>query len=928
MTKKLEQMSALFEVDSQKKQSGPVTCLGMTFENDEARRAYFTEELRRKLPELKDIDGFPIGEDEDILKLSDPPYYTACPNPWIQNFISEWNSQKKPKTVGYQYHREPFAADVSAGKNEPLYKIPSYYTKVPPKAIIPYILHYTEPGDVVLDCFAGSGMTGIATHLCGNKMVIKEQGYSIKENKVYRNGEYLSEVGERESILIDLSPYAAFTSAYMNSPYKVDKRNTSIFINEFIKKEIASLYETTWDDGVAGFDYMVWSDWSVCDECGFAYNLFNTIIDWDNKIMRKEITCANCGITISTEGLGKILEKEWDPWVGEILQTPKSSAVLMSRLVGNQADRKLPAEEDFALYDEVAQRMVRYRPQKLAYSHMTHERNNLPKYWGITHIHQFYSRRNYYALDRIVSYCREDNDYTGLFCALAIIENNATKRNRFYVDNRRPKGSPIGPLSNTLYVPGIYVETNVGKKVVDKFNELTKVKELWSKSNSIVSNQSATSLVQIPDNSIDFIFTDPPFGGNINYSEQSVLVEWWLKVFTNNKQEAITNNVQNKDVYEYQHLMTMCFQEYFRVLKPNRWMVVEFHNSSNRIWNCVQQALERAGFIVASVNLLDKKQDTLHQDYKVAAVNKDLAITVYKPLIALEKGFSELGSNEEYVWSFIGNHLDQLPIYASQGNGMAERTKYILFDRMVAFYIQKGLEVPISASDFYYGLSVRFVECEGMYFLPEQVHEFNRRKSQFGFQGQEQHLFVINERSAIEWLHKQLKYKPQTFQDIHPAFMQELKNWNKYDEPLELSMLLEQNFIQYDGEGPVPPQIHSYLSSNYKELRELDKEDIKLTSKAKNRWYVADPNKQADLEKLREKSLLREFATYVEEIKRSKKKLKQFRLEAIRTGFKKAWGDKDYKTIVEIGSKLPEVVLQEDDKLLMYYDNAQIRMGV
>ena len=101
-----------------------------------------------------------------------------------------------------------------------------------------------------------------------------------------------------------------------------------------------------------------------------------------------------------------------------------------------------------------------------------------------------------------------------------------------------------------------------------------------------------------------------------------------------------------------------------------------------------------------------------------------------------------------------------------------------------------------------------------------------------------------------------------------------------------------------------------------------------MRKKAKDRWYVPDPNKQADLDKLREKSLLKEFAVYVDEISRSKKKLKQFRIEAIRAGFKKAWGDKDFKTIVDIGAKLPEAVLQEDDKLLMYYDNAQMRMGV
>ncbi len=109
--------------ENQQNDRGPVTCLGMTFPNDEARRAYFTEELRKKLkdPEFRKIEGFPIGSDEDILALSDPPYYTACPNPWMADFIKEWEAQKPKKPEGYQYHREPFAAYVSEGKNDPIY---------------------------------------------------------------------------------------------------------------------------------------------------------------------------------------------------------------------------------------------------------------------------------------------------------------------------------------------------------------------------------------------------------------------------------------------------------------------------------------------------------------------------------------------------------------------------------------------------------------------------------------------------------------------------------------------------------------------------------------------------------------------------------------------------------------------------------------
>ena len=84
------EQNSLLENESTETNSGPVECLGLTFENNEARREYFTKLLSEKLkdPEFRKIEGFPIGTDEAILELSDPPFYTACPNPWLNDFIS------------------------------------------------------------------------------------------------------------------------------------------------------------------------------------------------------------------------------------------------------------------------------------------------------------------------------------------------------------------------------------------------------------------------------------------------------------------------------------------------------------------------------------------------------------------------------------------------------------------------------------------------------------------------------------------------------------------------------------------------------------------------------------------------------------------------------------------------------------------------
>ena len=214
-----------------------------------------------------------------------------------------------------------------------------------------------------------------------------------------------------------------------------------------------------------------------------------------------------------------------------------------------------------------------------------------------------------------------------------------------------------------------------------------------------------------------------------------------------------------------------------------------------------------------------------------------------------------------------------------------------------------------------------------MAFLESQVAEYDKKRTLVK-DFYQMDLFVSDENSAIEWIRQQLMKKPQTRQDLHSHFMKEIQHIAKHEQLPELDDLLIQNFLRYEGDTVVPDQIAGYLRRNYHEYRGLDNDEDKLKAKSINYWYVPDHNKQADLEKLREKTLLREFESYIEELEKHKKKLSHFRTEAIRSGFKKAWTEKDYKKIVSVGDRLPETVLQEDDKLLMYYDNAQIRVDM
>jgi hypothetical protein len=442
---------------------------------------------------------------------------------------------------------------------------------------------------------------------------------------------------------------------------------------------------------------------------------------------------------------------------------------------------------------------------------------------------------------------------------------------------------------------------------------------------ALVGTQSATDYRSIPDGSLDYIFIDPPFGSNIMYSELSFLWEAWLQAFTDNKHEAIENKTQSKSLESYRHLIRDCFAEAYRILKPGRWITIEFSNTQAAVWNSIQSALSETGFVVANVAALDKKRGGLNAIVGATAVKQDLVISAYKPNGGLESRFAKTGGSEESAWDFARTHLLYLPTVKVKDGRLefiAERDPRIIFDRMVAWFVRHNVMVPMSTQEFQAGMAQKFVVRDGMVFLPEQVTEYDKKRLQVAVAPQME-LFVYDERSAIDWLSDFLKRRPSTYQEIHPEFISQLgAGWKRHESKPELSALLEDNFIRYDGTGEVPSQIHSYLSTNHKDLRSLDKSNPALMAKAKDRWYVPDPNKAQDLEKKREKTLLKEFEAYKSHTGR---KIKESRLEVLRAGFRAAWTNKDYKTIMSVANKLPDETLQEDEKLLLWYDQALTR---
>jgi predicted RNA-binding Zn-ribbon protein involved in translation (DUF1610 family)/predicted RNA methylase len=912
-------------VEQQLQEKRKVECLGMKFDSEEERRAYFTDRLREKLadPEFRKIPGFPKGTDEDIVRMSDAPWYTACPNPFLADFVRVYGKPYDPKE---RYERDPFAIDTSVGKTDALYKAHAYHTKVPHLAIVPSILHYTEPGDIVLDGFSGTGMTGVAAQWCGSAS--KSFRYQIEANWSLA-GLAKPRWGARRAVLNDLGPAPTFISAnYVRGVDPAVFMPKATELLDELSRNVGWMYETSHgrEGAKARINYTVWSEVFSCPECGGEVVFIEHAFDRTTRTITDRIRCPHCTAELLKEHMDLHMETVLDSVTRTQFRRPKRRPFLISYNFNGEEYEKTPDDGDLAVLAKIQE--LGLPPQfpivLLADSKMTREGRMAAT--ETKFLHHMYTPRAAQTLAQLWRLAEEHGDWGVRAQMLFFVEQaiwTMSVLNRY-----RPSGySQVNQfLSGVFYVPSQCSEPSPWYVLTGKANRLAKafsgIKQ--QKSHSIIQTASCESIA-VPSNSIDYIFTDPPFGGNIYYADLNILIEAWHRVSTSTETEAIVDKVREKTVLSYQSMMRHCFDEYERVLKPGRWMTIVFSNSSNAVWRAIQEAVGAAGFVVADVRMLDKQQGSFMQ-VTTSAVKQDLVISAYKPTEALTERFALRTSSPENAWAFVTEHLGHVPIFSSVegvADVIAERTAQVLHDRMVAFHVQRQLSVPLSTAEFLGGLNQRYPERDGMYFLPTQVADYDRKRNTAA-ELRQLSLFVIDEASAIQWVRRELHDKPRSFQDLQPTFMREIQNWAKHEQTVELKEILRQNCIHYDGKGPVPSQIHSYLSTNFKEFRNLAKDDPALTAKAGDRWYVPDPGKQGDLEKLRERALLTEFETYKNAKER---KLKLFRTEAVRAGFKAAYDGRDYKTIVSVAAKLPENVLQEDEKLLMYYDVASMRLG-
>lgn len=609
----------------------------------------------------------PLGKDP-IADLSVPPLRTAGPNPHLAEFVAR---RRTPDRAAPE--RRPYEGQLRAASRHPVYAFHPYHTKVPPQVIRTLIEHYTDPGDLVLDGFCGSGMTGVAAREAG-----------------------------RHAVLCDLSPSATFVAGVNCTSHAAGAIEATL--NEALDASQARwghLYRTRQPDGrQLPVNYFVWSDVFTCPDCHAEFPFFpHGVVHERIKVRtRKAFPCPGCAAELNVRRVRRVLTE----------RGKKKRLVWVNAGARSERVNRLPEPCDLELAAEVEE----LEPEAW-YPRDPVDPNGysakLAQLGGkaISDVSRFLSRRNLIVLADLWERIGHEEDPALRQACRAVLTSVFT-----VISERQGYFGGGGGMSGNLYMPIVRMEKNVYATLRRKLRKLAAVETAKAElaGEVLVSTQSTTDLSAIPAGSIDYVYTDPPFGANIIYSEMNLLLEGWLRVRTTRDREAVIDPSRGRTPAEYADLLQGCFAEYARVLKPGRWLTVEFHNTHAEVWTIIQEAIGASGLEVVSVGRLDKGSSTILEDIRPTAARHDLLIHARKPLQA-PAGFVLAEGDGEAMWSALADHLAGLP------RESPERGRHELFHWMVAEQVREGQTVPLSGVAFLTGLRERFRETDGRFFL-------------------------------------------------------------------------------------------------------------------------------------------------------------------------------------------------------------------
>jgi len=582
---------------------------------------------------------------------------------------------------------------VQATRGGPLFNAFSYPTKISPETIALFIASHTNPGDAVLDCFAGSGTTGLGTMLCaqptiGMKQKAKSLGLQVKW-------------GPRRAVLFEIGVLGSFIARILSSPPDpvVFQRAAEKLIDE-VEKRYIWLYEARSPQGHAGLvRYIIWSNILQCPSCRKPVSLWDACVSRKPANISGEFRCPRCNHRSVLKDVRRMTSNQGDDILGKNRKARLHRPVWVYGSTNGQSWNRPVKKSDLRLLERIESEPITGNFPKVEIPWGDLYRNGYHE--GITHLHHFYTRRNlivFSALwDQVQKQPPELRDAL-CFWLLSYNASHSTIMTRVVAKKGQEDLVVTSGQPGVLYVSGLPVEKNIFSGLHRKLKTIIQAFEITHSNESSVEVHNKSSLsMDLPDESVDYLFTDPPFGGNIPYAEVNFLNEAWLGRTTNVTDEVIVSPYQGKSVDDYQILMKRALSEANRVLKRNAKATIVFHSSSARVWNSLRAAYEEAGFGIICSSVLDKTQGSFKQVTTRGAVRGD-------PLILLSKNQKGKESKTASdLWSIVDDLLTQ----AASANDSIEMTPQRIYSRLVNHYIARRQEVPINAGIFYQQLERR-----------------------------------------------------------------------------------------------------------------------------------------------------------------------------------------------------------------------------
>lgn len=443
----------------------------------------------------------------------------------------------------------------------PRYKMHKYWGRKPANVVSRYVDFFTQPGDIVLDPFAGSGVSVLEAVRMG-----------------------------RQGVGFDLNPFAVrLCQALLHPPDPHEFRRFEEQVIEEAHRTYGHLYRTE------------------CAHCGKDASLRSVgyVVDEPHEV---RFRCDHCG----SSGVRR----------------PDHTDLAMLR--------QQIAAPDGAPDGEI---LLGWEMQKL-------------KRRGVRYWRELFTSRNFATAAGLRANILKVEEERSREWLLLTLTAALAQFTRMIADFAGEAGGPSWKI-NCYWLPDRWQELNplwyfqnrAGKSLDAMLDLLDagishQTGPFGRNGGQGPAKLRANGVVNIADSrqlplqasSVDYIFTDPPYGGEgIQYGELSMLWCLWLGETEELEREVAYNPYRRLDQAQYAQGLHDVFGECFRVLKPSKWMTVTFANKDPAVWDALMDACKAAGFILHAAAPMKRSAPSLTETTMRAAPKADLVLSFQKP---------------------------------------------------------------------------------------------------------------------------------------------------------------------------------------------------------------------------------------------------------------------------------------------------------